>query len=133
MFFTGIDTTGIDGEIETTSPIYIEVTFRGPLTGALRLLMDEETARCLGSTLTCIPPDEFTRERCIEAVEEMANMMCGCLLSHLEPDANLVLTTPTEVRDQSAMENGIRRWFCLAEGPLVAEFTLDPPAAGTPA
>jgi CheY-specific phosphatase CheX len=126
MFFTGIETSGKGGEIETESPVQVELHFSGPLTGTLRMRMGEASARALGSTLTCLEPDEFSRERCIQAAGELANMICGCLLSHLEPDANLALTPPEETLDEAALPGSIRRWFRLPEGALAIEFALDP-------
>jgi hypothetical protein len=87
--------------------------------------MEEEAARALGSTLTCLEPEEFSRERCLELAGEFANVLCGCLLSHLEPDANLELAPPAESSEESGIEGGIGRWFCLPEGALSVEFALD--------
>lgn len=125
MFFTGIEATGNEGEVAATNPIHVELRFSGPLAGAFRLLMDEEAARVLGCTLTCPEGDEFPRERSVQVAGELANMICGSLLSHLEPDANLSLTSPAEVGDDSVMEGSIRRWFCVPEGALSVEFALD--------
>jgi CheY-specific phosphatase CheX len=130
MFFTEIDTSGTDGTIETAQPIRVEVRFSGSWTGALRMLIDEEPARCLGTTLTCAELGEFPRECCTQVAGEMANMICGGLLSRIEPDANLALTTPEEVADVPAAEQtpaySARRWFCFPEGSLWIELVLDP-------
>jgi CheY-specific phosphatase CheX len=130
MFFTEIDSSGTDGTIETAQPIRVEVRFSGPWTGALRMLIDEEPARCLGTTLTCAEIDEFTRECCTQVAGEMANMICGGFLSRIEPDATLDLSTPEEVRDVPAPEEApvysARRWFCFPEGRLWIELVLDP-------
>ena len=58
---------------------------------------------------------------------ELANMICGCLLSKLEPEANLALSTPQQAVDGPAMNCSVRRWFALPEGVLLAEFALDQP------
>jgi CheY-specific phosphatase CheX len=126
MFFTGIESSGNEGRIETARPVQVELCFSGPLTGKLRLRMDEEAARALGSTLTCLEPEEFSRQRCVEVAGEVSNMICGCLLSHLEPDANLELASPVEVLEDSDLPASLRRWFCLPEGALSVEFALDP-------
>jgi len=132
MFFTGIETSGNEGDIKMDSPVQVELHFDGPLSGALRLQIDEQVARSLGSSLTCLEPDEFSRDRCVQLAGELANMICGCLLSHLEPEANLALTPPVETPEPTGAKTGIRRWFCLPEGELIIHFLLEPICDSSP-
>ncbi len=126
MFFTSIENCEEGSPQWQTGPLGMRLTFAGPLEGELRLCLDRSAAAALASTLSCLEPEEVGSEQSEQAAGELANMICGCLLSHLEPDANITLGCPGPA-GTDPLEGAIERWFQLPEGALAIAFRFDCP------
>ena len=130
MFFTGVDDTASGlhpgWREDSRSWIRMRVEFTGPLVGDCQLRIDREAARALACTFLCLDPEELRDELPEQVAGELTNMICGFLLSHLEPDANLTLGAP-ESLDAAVAERlpgGVSRWFEIPEGSLAVDVRL---------
>ncbi len=131
MFFTGVDDTASGlhpgWQDDSRSWIRMRIEFAGPLVGDCQLQIDREAARALACTLLCLDPEELRDEQPEQVAGELTNMICGFLLSHLEPDANLTLGAPEIIEAAAAagrLPGGVSRWFEIPEGSLAVDFRL---------
>ena len=63
------------------------VVFRGSPSGAFTIAIDPSAARSLAAGFLAAEENELSPARTGEVVCELANMICGSVLSRLEPDA----------------------------------------------
>jgi CheY-specific phosphatase CheX len=70
------------------------VAFRGSPSGAFTIAIDSSAARSLAAGFLAAEETELSPTRTGEVVCELANMICGSVLSRLEPDAAFELLHP---------------------------------------
>ena len=124
MFFTGVlsaEKLAAGEEPRSCAAVIATVKFEGPPDGALCVGMEAETAVALASTFLGLDPPDVTDADCRQVVGEMANMMCGSVLSRVVPESSLRLASPV-VRDGQETPCGpacaARAFFTLPEGGL---------------
>jgi hypothetical protein len=125
MFFTGIEACLADGFTPLQDSLAAELRFDGALQGDFQLLVDRSAVEGLGDTLLCPEPAELGPEQTGQVACELANIICGCALSHLEPEADLTLGTPRAVADPQPLAGGVHRSFQLPEGFIRIGLRLD--------
>jgi len=96
-----------------------ELHFGGHGSGRFRLSIPTNVAQLLGSAFLGREETEVTEEEAREVVCELANMMCGSVLSRVETKASFQLTHP----EVTSLEPGgslagpaANRWFNLGGG-----------------
>ena len=78
------------------------VAFNGAPSGVFTLAADRRAARSLAASFLALENSEVTELQMGEVIREMTNMICGSVLSRLEPQAALELRAPELVPPASA-------------------------------
>ena len=104
--------------------------FRGAPPGRFELLISSSAAREIAANFLGSGPDEISGEQVEDVVREMANMLCGSVLSQLECDSTFDLSAPQIVSDVPS-ETGLaseayRRAFQLETGGIALCLELFP-------
>ncbi|MGH9622184.1 MAG: chemotaxis protein CheX [Bryobacteraceae bacterium] len=94
MFFTTID-----GPLECVPDTAEEIVstalrFRGDLSGVFRLEASLPSARRIAAAFLAREPEHLSPARVAETVCELANMICGCALSHIRGENIFELLAP---------------------------------------
>lgn len=93
MFFTEAEPAACDHTwLQSASPV--RVRFEGSHSGELLLALSDEAADPLAAGFLGLEPMELTGTQRAQVLEELANIMCGALLSHLWPESRLALASP---------------------------------------
>ena len=119
MYFTsvmGASETPIVG-----SGLSAQLEFKGEVSGSFKLRMNAETARLLASNFFGEEESDITESAIADMVGEMANMICGSVLSGMETESHFKLSHPSvEVGDESAadMDRGVHQLLETDSGVL---------------
>jgi len=131
MFFTGF--AAETEEIGEAGPqIRIRVPFTAQRRGVLWLRIADRAARTLAGDFLGLEAGEgATGEQVREVARELANMICGDALSHVESGA-LILGAPEVMPADAwvAQPGASRRSFDLGEGALTVAIALEGGADG---
>jgi CheY-specific phosphatase CheX len=125
MFFTAIlsqeDRTGREPSGACLGAITAAVEFHGPPKGILCAGMEIETAAALASSFLGLDPEAVTAADCRQVAGELANMICGSVLSRSAPQSQLRLAAP-QIAEGRGVACGracdTRVSFTLPEGAL---------------
>lgn len=92
MFFTG----GLEAPPEETAPdeVAVRVEFEGSPPGKLELAISRPAARAIAADFLAEDEAELTEAEAEEVVCELANMICGAMLSRVEGEALFRLAAP---------------------------------------
>jgi CheY-specific phosphatase CheX len=123
MFFTCV--MG-DTESKPDDPIAARLDFRGDPSGSFGLALSHATARQISAGFLALEEYEITQAQVDEVICELANMLCGSLLSRLESKSCFELQHPylaTAPAEPDYSDN-----FELESGSLTVWLTLN----GTP-
>ena len=108
-----------------------ELSFEGNLKdnppGQFHVSLHRNVARMVAAGFLAREEAEVSEEQSEEVVCELANMICGFVLSHLESRSTFRISHPELASPEpgSVMENaGAGRWFDLGGGFLVASLRL---------
>ena len=105
-------------------PVIAELRFEGNPPGGFRVGVPMKLARVAGAVFLGREEEELSDAQAGEVVCELANMICGSVLSRLESDTAFQLTHPELVPPESASFQGASRWFDLGDGILTAALEL---------
>ncbi|HYI96058.1 MAG TPA: chemotaxis protein CheX [Bryobacteraceae bacterium] len=94
-----------------------EVEFEGDAVGRLRLEMPVIAARSIAADFYSAEPD-MPQNQVEAVVGEMANVICGSMLSTYAPEGGFCLSTP-EVGVGPAERYPVRRCFHMESGPVI--------------
>ena len=103
--------------------------FKGDPSGGFRVSVPRSLARAVGAGFLGCEEMEVSDSQAEEVVCELANMICGTVLSRLESEATFQITHPELVpRERGAgfEDAGIQRWFDLGDGILTVSLELQP-------
>ena len=92
MFFTA--PLGLAEEGSGGACMGARVAFRGSPDGQVRLCLSEASAQLLAAGFLCEDEESLSPEQTGLVVCELANMLCGSLLSQLESQEHFDLATP---------------------------------------
>jgi len=92
MFFVDLMDPG--AAEERTGDIAAEVIFDGDPPGTFRLDLERAAAKSAAADFLGEDPEELTTEQLNEVVCELANMVCGSVLSRIESSATFRLAKP---------------------------------------
>jgi CheY-specific phosphatase CheX len=139
MFFTGIlsqeDRTCREASSDCSGAITAAVEFRGPPDGILCVGLEIETAAALASSFLGLDPEAVTAADCRQVAGELANMICGSVLSCSAPHSQLHLAAPLLAEGRgvacgSACDRCVS--FMLPEGALNVCLGVVSPGAASP-
>jgi CheY-specific phosphatase CheX len=106
--------------------ITVRVPFEGKPSGELFLNLPPALALLLGARFLGCDEWEVSGNQADEVACEMANMICGSVLSNLCAGATFQITHPQLVKGDGSTDcgGGICRWFDLGDGSLTASLHL---------
>ncbi|HLJ47742.1 MAG TPA: chemotaxis protein CheX [Bryobacteraceae bacterium] len=117
MFFTGICDEIPSHELPPERVLTSIVHFHGPLSGAFKIAVSERPAATLATDFYGAE-SEVDREAVDSVIGELGNIVCGAVLSHLDPAGLFTLDTP-QLDAEVLAPFGLTRCFVLTNG-LVA-------------
>jgi len=92
MFFTAPDRVCADSGVPAGDLIAVHLTFQGDPPGGFAVLVTAAVARSLAANFLGL--DDATPAQVREVCGELANIVCGAVLSELQSNANFSLSTP---------------------------------------
>jgi CheY-specific phosphatase CheX len=101
--------------------------FQGNSSGGFRMGVPAKLARVVAGGFLGREETEVTDSQAGEVVCELANMICGSVLSRLESSATFQITHPELAPPErgASLENaGASRWFDLGDGILTVSLEL---------
>ena len=138
MFFASIEESSADGATHAstdrigTDRIGAAVSFHGTCEGHLAVSLGRDAAQCLAASFfgdwgdgDCGDTGEFAAsEQCASVMAELANMVCGSMLSRLEKKAIFCLETPEALPVGAEVGGWIEKDLVLENGLLRLAFSL---------
>jgi CheY-specific phosphatase CheX len=125
MFFADL----VEPEQEGDPPrdIHAEVIFDGNPPGSFDLALDLDAARSAAADFLGEDPEDLTTAQMHEVVCELANMICGSVLSRVESSATFRLEKPRIVSSDEAPRPPTEAGFqaALGAGTLRAEIRME--------
>jgi CheY-specific phosphatase CheX len=116
---------------EGTQPagIAAELMFDGDPPGSFRLELDVQAARPVAADFLGEDAEDLSMEQLNEVVCELANMICGSVLSRIESNATIRLSKPVIVSaaEQPQGPAGASFQAALGSGLLRAEIRMERP------
>jgi CheY-specific phosphatase CheX len=94
------------------------VHFEGEPSGALQVSVSPTLARSIAAGFLGLEPDEVTAEADGQVSCELANMICGAILSRLHPDSQVALDSPRLVASDAASQGKYHQCFESPDGML---------------
>jgi len=116
--------------------IAVELTFQGEPPGALLLRLTSPAARQIAADFLGIDEAEVSGVRTSEVVRELANMICGSVLSRVEGAAAFRLATPRIVPPSKEIARSLSNTrYCvrLSNGRLTVNIGTGIPTCPQPA
>jgi hypothetical protein len=107
------------------------IQFEGSHSGEMLLGLSAEAVDPIAASFLGLDPMELTDAQRGQVVQELCNIMCGALLSHLWPESRLALATPELTAWQEwPGEAALHRCFAIPEGMLTLSIRLTSRAPG---
>jgi len=107
----------------TPAVLCASLTFAGDPPGILQIDIAEAAARNLAADFLGSDASEVSAERAQEVACELANMLCGSILSRVEPNAHFDLSSPEPV-DRLRGKQAVSRQLYLPSGTLMVSVQL---------
>ena len=103
------------------------LTFQGDATGTFHLMLDLPAAMAIAANFLGEEAEEVSRLRMEAVVCELANMICGSVLSNFKRDGHFELSSP-EITGAEAEQpdQAVRRVFELESGSIALAMDLCP-------
>jgi CheY-specific phosphatase CheX len=122
MFFTSPLGSSVLSGHPMENSVAAGLFFRGMPPGRFGICASMDVARSLAASFLGDDPDSIDDQQCGEVICELANMVCGSVLSRIEKDAFFELTQPKIGEPESRRpENASASLeFELEEGSLLA-------------
>lgn len=105
--------------------IAARVRFSGAPAGEMCLMLSANLAAVFAAGFLGIHESEVTAEAGGQVVRELANMVCGAILSRLHPDSLVALSAPELAPVDFERRGGIHQCFAIPEGTLAIELSSD--------
>jgi hypothetical protein len=96
----------------------VRLAFEGSHCGEFLLSVAPEVAQSITPAFLGVEPEEVTEGQGSQVLLELANILCGSVLSHLWPDADLKLGGPELIQVEGPIEDALHECFQLTEGML---------------
>jgi CheY-specific phosphatase CheX len=98
--------------------ISARVLFDGAPRGELRVMLSHELARFIAANFLGADPEEVSGDADGQVACELANMICGAVLSRLHPDAGVALSPPELLPGDFEISAGVHQCFDTPDGTL---------------
>jgi CheY-specific phosphatase CheX len=96
--------------------VTVHVSFEGSHRGEFLLSVAPDTARSIAAGFLGLDPEELTGTQAAEVILELANILCGALMSSLWPESVLSLDTPELASAEHAFLGAMHCCFTLPDG-----------------
>jgi CheY-specific phosphatase CheX len=139
MFFVealGESPDSASAEGEPPAAVAVELTFDGDPPGSLTLWVTSAAARPIAADFLGCDEEAVSDRQMEEVVCELANMICGSLLSRVESATTFHLAAPRIVPPAASRATGRDTSFCavdLSNGTLTVAVTTGTPTCPEPA
>ena len=117
MFFTEAIASQCDHSWFDTA-VTARISFDGSHVGEFLLGISREAARSIAASFLGLAEEETTEKDCGQVILELANILCGAVLSNRWPESRLSLATPELGGCGCATVGALHRCFMLPEGAL---------------
>jgi hypothetical protein len=124
MFFSDAVAAGCRHDVENDW-ISARVRFSGVPAGEMRLMLSPNVAVVFAAGFLGVDESEVTVESAHQVICELANMICGAILSRLHPDSLVALSAPELAPIDFDRHDGIHQCFAIPEGTLAVELSSD--------
>jgi len=104
------------GHAWLATAVSVHVSFEGSHRGEFLLSVSPDTARTIASGFLGLDPEEMTPTQPGEVILELANILCGALMSKLWPESSLSLDTPELAVAEHAFLGAMHCCFTLPDG-----------------
>jgi CheY-specific phosphatase CheX len=104
--------------------ISAQVTFNGSHSGEFLLSVSADTAYTIASGFLGLDPSEMTETQPGEVILELANILCGALMSSLWPDSSLSLASPELVASDHNLNGAKHCCFALPDGMVAVSIGI---------
>jgi CheY-specific phosphatase CheX len=128
MFFTSVFGPAEPSAADFESPLLARLSFRGSPPGVFWLSVPRDTARSITANfLGAEQENELSDSQVGNVIGELANVICGAVLSRLESDAAFELEAPELVNNAESFPfpGAIRRPLELESGTLTVFLATD--------
>jgi CheY-specific phosphatase CheX len=124
MFFT-------EAELAVCEHAWLEagssarIGFEGSHFGEMLLGVSAEAVDPIAASFLGLDPAELADAQRGQVIQELSNILCGAMVSHLWPDSNLALSSPELTPWQEWPKEGtLHRCFAIPEGKLAISIRL---------
>ncbi|HLK19420.1 MAG TPA: chemotaxis protein CheX [Bryobacteraceae bacterium] len=117
MFFEEAVAAACDHSWLSTA-VTVHVSFEGSHQGEFLLSVSPDTARSIASGFLGLDPEEITGTQVCDVILELANILCGALMSSLWPESVLFLGTPEVAIAEHAFLGSMHCCFRLPDGTV---------------
>jgi len=123
MFFADAEPTPCD-HAGLDSGVSARLRFEGTHFGEALLCVSRPAAESVAASFLGLDENETTElERC-QVILELANILCGAVLSRLWPESQLTLSAPIPDTSHADLEGALHRCFSMPEGNLACWIRL---------
>jgi len=107
-----------------SSAASVRLTFAGSHCGEFLLSVSPEVGRSIAPAFLGIEPEEVTAGESSQVLLELANILCGSVVSQLWPDSDLMLEAPELIQVEGPIEDALHECFLLPEGMLAVSIGM---------
>jgi len=126
MFFSPVLDEAPVSETPCEAALAARLQFSGARSGGFTVRVTGGAARVIAANFLAEETAEPTPDQVQEVICELANMMCGAVLSRLDRDAHFDLTTPALVDPLAiAMPDTTSRAFDIGDGEVAVFLHVD--------
>lgn len=122
MFFTCPMGDAEDGDYSSEEALHVRIAFNGKFSGLFGLTVDRQSAHTVASNFLGADDSEVTGEQVEDVVCELANMICGAVLSRIDSSATFEIAHPELAA--TMVDGNYRRSLALDDGTLTISLGL---------
>ncbi len=123
MFFAEAVTTSCDHSWLPSS-CAVHLSFEGSHSGEFRLNVSLPAAESIASAFLGLDLADVTEAQRCQVLLELANILCGSVLSHFWPESDLSLREPECVPAAALLEGAVHQCFLMPEGLLAVSIQV---------
>jgi hypothetical protein len=124
MFFTEAEPANCEHTWLLAAPC-ARIQFEGSHHGEMLLGVSAEAVDPIAASFLGLDPTELTAAQRGQVIQELCNILCGAMLSHLWPESKLALSSPELTPWQEWPGAGLlHRCFAIPEGMLAISIRL---------
>jgi CheY-specific phosphatase CheX len=127
MFFIEA-TGGLPAGSRDPESVFVQLNFDGDPPGAFRMSLERAAAAVIAADFLGEDAASVSGAQIDEVAKELANMICGAVLSRIESSVTFRLAAPDLIHDAAARHHGIKGTVCTVEtgnGILTAAIDME--------